>query len=193
MKTVDPEHSKGYTEFEGPSSHLLEASALDQLLKQMGTLVPRRSLKLYFDDVVAGEPTLVAKNGELISAATFGATGRAKTLLEEGADIHTDNDCPLQVAAANGHVETVEFLLKCKADVHAEDDQALLDAARSGYHDIVDLLLRHGANPHARNDGALRLASQFRVQSAGSFNACRPTPVEGHKKTIDLLSAQLRR
>jgi ankyrin repeat protein len=148
---------------------------------------PRRSLGLYFDDIVAGEPSPVVKNNELVVAATYGDFERVSKLVTSGADVHTGNDRPLQVAAANGHLTTVEFLLDHEADVNADDDEALVSAAKGGYADVVTLLLRHGANAQARSCASLTLATERRVQTPGSFRARRPTPENGHTETIEVL------
>jgi hypothetical protein len=149
--------------------------------------VKQKSLKPYFDDIVAGEATQPVKNSELVVAAACGDLALVRELVASGAEIHVSHDEPLQVAAANGHAETVEYLLEQKADPTADDNEALIEAAKGGYHDVVALLLDHGANVHARKDEPLRLASQFHIQTPGSFNARRRTPPDGHAKTIKLL------
>jgi hypothetical protein len=188
MKTMDPSSSQGYTDFGKvvrlPISDLTVAPGLSS---ETDSRVERRSLKLYFDDIVAGEPSRVAMNSELVLAASHGDSVRVGELVTAGADAHTGNERALHVAAANGHVETVNCLLKSGADVHAEDDEALIEAAKSGYDDVVALLLEYGADVHARNGEPLKLASLFRKQTPGVFNARRETPSEGHERTVNLL------
>jgi len=57
-----------------------------------------------------------------------------------------------------GHLEIVKYLVEQGADIHAEDDFALSWAAQLGHLDIVKYLVSKGANTHARNDETLRWA-----------------------------------
>lgn len=149
----------------------------------------QKGVKLYFDNLAAGESTRVVKNNELVMAAAYGDIARVRELVITGADVHTGNDRPLQLAAANGHIETVQYLLDNDADIRADDNEALVEAATNGYDDVVKLLLDRGAD--TRYQEALKLASQSRAQTPGSFNARRPTPDNGHANTIKILTAHL--
>ena len=82
-----------------------------------------------------------------------------KALIENGADVHAENDYALCWASGNGHLRIVELLLENGADVHAFNDSALRYASRYGYLQIVELLIENGADVHAVDDYALRLAS----------------------------------
>jgi hypothetical protein len=92
-------------------------------------------------------------------APKYGYTEVVKLLLENGADVHADNDSALQLASRYGHAEIVKLLLEYGADVHAENDSALRWASENGYTEIVKLLLENGANVHADSDYALQWAS----------------------------------
>ena len=83
-----------------------------------------------------------------------------KKLVEEGADIHTGNDCVLMWAADKGYLDIVEYLVEREANVHAHDDYAVIWAAENGYLDMVEYLVSKGADIHAENDLALRLAAE---------------------------------
>jgi len=48
----------------------------------------------------------------LRKAAKYGHTEVVKLLLEQGADVHADNDWALVWAADNGHKEVVKLLLE---------------------------------------------------------------------------------
>ena len=82
-----------------------------------------------------------------------------KYFIEEGIDIHADDDWALRYAAFNGHLEVVQYLIDKGADIHAYDDYALRYAAINGYLEVVRYLIDNGANIHARNDDALRCAA----------------------------------
>ena len=80
-------------------------------------------------------------------------------LLDEGADIHVDNDHALRSASRNGRLETVKLLLDRGANIHAGDDEALCSASENGHYKTVKLLLDRGADIHACDDLAIRSAS----------------------------------
>jgi len=80
-------------------------------------------------------------------------------LIDEGADVHADNDYTLRRASLYGHLEVVKVLLENGADVHAENDEALQWASEYGRLEVVKVLLENDADVHANNDYALRWAS----------------------------------
>lgn len=56
---------------------------------------------------------------------------------------------------SNGREEVVKILLDNGADVHADDESALFAALEGHHKDLVEVLLRHGANPNANSkDGS---------------------------------------
>jgi len=101
-----------------------------------------------------------AQNNEaLILAARNGRLEVVRFLLQKGADIHAQSDQSLINAAFHSHLEVVQFLLDRGADIHARDDQALISAAFNGHLEVVRFLLQKGANIHAQNDQALIYAA----------------------------------
>jgi len=83
---------------------------------------------------------------DLIEAAKFGEFEVCKLLLENGANVHEDDDLALQWAASNGHLEVCKLLLENGANVHAEDSGALQWAASNRHFEVCKLLLEHGAD-----------------------------------------------
>ena len=79
-------------------------------------------------------------------AAVAGHTEIVKLLLEAGADVHADAENPLRSAAEEGHLEIVKLLLEAGADVHVYDETPLISAAEEGHLKIVKLLLENGAD-----------------------------------------------
>ena len=80
------------------------------------------------------------------------------------ADIHTQNDMPLAISAANGHVEVVKFLLdvaKPNADIHANNDLALRNAIENNHVDVASFLLDHGADRSMINNTMIKKVEQY--------------------------------
>lgn len=104
------------------------------------------------------ESTIKSKlNRDLQDAAKKGDAGKAKELIEQGADVEYESGAgwtPLMYASAKGHTETVEVLLRKGADVNAKNDigaTALMYAAAGGHIETVKLLMKRGADVNARN------------------------------------------
>jgi len=78
-----------------------------------------------------------------------------KFLVENGANIHANNDLALCWAAENGYLEIVKYLVENGANIHANNDCALRWAAYKGHLEVVKYLIENGADIHADNDSAL--------------------------------------
>lgn len=92
----------------------------------------------------------------LIAAAVNGNTEIVKLLLAAGASPAISADkgvTALQVAAEEGHFDTVQLLIQAHADVNAKMDgdgnTPLMGAATGGHLDVVRLLIAAGANVNA--------------------------------------------
>jgi len=83
-----------------------------------------------------------------------------KRLIDEGANVHANDDCALRWTSEKGHTEIAKILLERGADVHADYDRALRRASEKGHTGIAKILLEHGADVHADCDYALRWASE---------------------------------
>ena len=64
-----------------------------------------------------------------------------RLLLNAGANVHVENDCPLRFASHGGHIDVVELLLEYGANARAENDCALYYANDNGHSELVTLLL----------------------------------------------------
>ena len=95
-------------------------------------------------------------------------------LIDEGADIHVQENQALRYAAENDLRAVVTILLIYGADPSACDSYALRWAAANGYVEIVKMLLDQGANVHARDDEALRWAA-----------------AQGHTETVNVLKSYM--
>ena len=75
-----------------------------------------------------------------------------KWMIENGADVHANDDLALCRASTNGHLEVVEFLVK--------DEYSLRYASENGHLEVVEFLVKNGADVHANDDLALCWASE---------------------------------
>jgi len=98
-------------------------------------------------------------NKQFIKAIQNNQIDKVKNLLDQGADIHDDNDWALRESAFYGYLEIVKFLLTQGANIHADDDYALREAATNGHLETVKYLLTQGSNIHAKDDEALRYSA----------------------------------
>jgi ankyrin repeat protein len=91
-------------------------------------------------------------NMMLCLAATSGHESTVLLLLDNGADVHANNDEALRNATRE---EVAQILLSRGANVHANNNEALRRAVNCGNSNLVRLLLDHGADVHTDNDAAL--------------------------------------
>jgi ankyrin repeat protein len=175
-----------------PSKYATSGSAAYKEAAPSGTLITSEqsraknsTIKPYFADIVAGEPSQVVKDTQLVEAAVYGDTDRVRRLITQGANVTTAENSPLRLAAANGHADCVQVLVASGAN--PVDREALIRAAKGGYADVVDLLARD-ADPVAL-DVALQLASERHHQNTGVFGARCDSPKNGHARTIEILKA----
>ena len=75
-----------------------------------------------------------------------GIVWAVKDALEEGADVHSDTDAPLRVAAEFDNTEIVKILLDAGANIHSCNEHPLKGACIMGRLDNIKLLLDRGAN-----------------------------------------------
>jgi len=102
-----------------------------------------------------------ALNTSLLYASRINYVDLIELLLDHGANIHFDENKPLEKASHDGNIEAVKLLLDYGANVHALNDIALRRASKAGNTEVVKLLLDHGANVHADDNYALRFACKF--------------------------------
>lgn len=106
------------------------------------------------------EMTLTDVNTEqaLIYASQNGHLEIIKHLVENGSDIHVQEDKAVRMASSNGHLEVVKYLIEKGADIHARNNDALKWAAIKNHFKIVKYLIEQGADIHADNDITLKKA-----------------------------------
>nr|WP_263325217.1 ankyrin repeat domain-containing protein [Neobacillus sp. Marseille-Q6967] len=96
-------------------------------------------------------------NEQLIRAAERKETATIKRLIEEGADINTQDSegrTATMIATYNNDVEAAKILIDAGADVNIQDNMEnnpFLYAGAEGYIDILKLTIKAGANPFLTN------------------------------------------
>lgn len=83
-----------------------------------------------------------------------------KLLLENGADIHSENDYALKKATQQGCFKIVKLLIENGANIHFKNNLALKIAIKNRYFNIVELLLENGADIYFRNNYVLRMSKR---------------------------------
>jgi len=94
----------------------------------------------------------------LLEACNRGDIKEVRRLVEQGANIHANDEEALRWAAFRGHLEIVKYLIEKGADVHGQNDLALKWAAAGGHLEVVRCLVEHGADIHNFFDEPLRIA-----------------------------------
>lgn len=97
---------------------------------------------------------------ELIDAVYYNKPlQKIETLVQKGADIHTENDRCIKDATNNDRLDIIKYLIKKGADIHVENDYPLRKASFIGNISIVKYLVEKGADIHALDDHALQIAN----------------------------------
>jgi hypothetical protein len=76
-------------------------------------------------------------------------------LIENKADIHIDDDCPLRCCVHNNHACNTQVLLDANANVHADNNYSLTYSVKHGMYKMVQLLLDNNADIRANNENLL--------------------------------------
>lgn len=76
-------------------------------------------------------------------------------LVENGADIHEDDDAVLCWCSEKGYLDVVMYLVENGANIHARREHPFVFAANNGHLNIVKCLVDKGADIHIRDDEAL--------------------------------------
>ena len=96
----------------------------------------------------------------LIKASQNGYLEVVKYLVEQGANVSTNNDYSLRMASRYGHLEVVKYLVDQGANVHARNDDALRWASRYGHLKIVKCLVEQGASIYNEHDLILAIINE---------------------------------
>jgi len=98
-------------------------------------------------------------NVQMMIAVKRDDLNELKIAIDDGADIHFENDSPIYFCSSLGFTPLVQVLINAQADVKANDSKALRVAAKGGHEEVVRLLIEAESDPNGNNGGALRAAS----------------------------------
>jgi ankyrin repeat protein len=110
-------------------------------------------------------------NEHLREAAQTGDIVLMQDALDNGAEIHHNNDSALQWACYKGHRDAAEFLLENGANPRADGGKPLKHAAEQGRYAVVLLLLERGAEFST-------LSADLQIKYAAAFEASKLAQVE---------------
>lgn len=120
---------------------------------------------------------MTALDEKLMQAAEKGDVKEVRSLLEEGADVHYQDEkgrTPLMAATQQNHIPVADLLIEAGSDVNQRDKMLLtpwICAAANGFYEILEL----GA-PHAD----VKLANRF------GGTALLPSSEKGFLKAVDV-------
>ena len=98
-------------------------------------------------------------NKALIYTAGNGNLEIVKYLVQNGADVTAKNNKPLIAASENGHLEVLKYLVQNGADLTDRDNEALIYSSLNGHLEIVKYLVQNGADVKAKDNWSLIFAS----------------------------------
>lgn len=98
-------------------------------------------------------------NRELINGVIMGDIKLCERCLFLGADVHAENEYPLERAAEFGRTDIVTLFLECGADVNSKNNHALDYAAARGHVRVVELILKAGSKIQ-NHDLAMQFAAE---------------------------------
>ena len=110
----------------------------------------------HYDDEAIAEAEFLSSATPLMQAAANGDTAEVQTLINQGADIHAQDEestTALHYAVYNHNSEIAAILLTEGANPNDADDYstALITSLASGSYDLARLLYSYGANPSLRD------------------------------------------
>ncbi len=95
------------------------------------------------------------RNKALVKAAGNGNLAVVRDLVDQGADIHVEDDLALCHSAIGGHLLVVQYLVEHGANVHADDGMIFIYCVHHGHLPVVRYLVEQGADVHVDGDEAL--------------------------------------
>jgi ankyrin repeat protein len=97
---------------------------------------------------------------DLLTCAERGQLDKVKYFVEQGADIHDNDDEALIMSIMHNKFDVVEYLIEHGANIHARDESALWLSVVFGNLRMVKYLVEHGADVHTDDENALDVSMQ---------------------------------
>lgn len=88
----------------------------------------------------------LTQNDRLLEASKGGYDKLLIWSLQRGADVHYQDDLPVVLASMNGHLNIVEILDSYDANLLTQNQKALRLAAKANHRQVVDYLIRNGGD-----------------------------------------------
>ena len=156
--------------------------------------IPKDAQIVHFEEKSRADKLELLERRDLRKVSTW------EWLIENGVDIHFNNEQPLRDAVLYGRTEVVKILLKYGADVNACNGEPLRTAACYGQTEIAKILLKYGADPNVCDGLPLRYAAyhgeteiaKILLKKGADINACNGEPLrnaarKGHTEIVKIL------
>jgi len=98
-------------------------------------------------------------NKYLIDGSRNGRLDHVMVALNNGANVHTENEAGVKWAIERGHLEILKYLVSQGADIHVGDDDLVVWASYGGHLEVVKYLVSRGADIH-NDDLAVTFANK---------------------------------
>lgn len=105
----------------------------------------------------------------LAYACAKGDLAKVKELVENGADIHENEDYAFRAACINNQLEVAKYLLGKGSDIHSLCDEPIIMASYHGRLEMVQFLANNGADIYACNNRALCFAVENKHTEVAKF------------------------
>jgi ankyrin repeat protein len=98
-------------------------------------------------------------NELLINSVKKNFFNGVKYALENGANVHYNDNYPLRRAVDENHLDIVKYLVDNGGDIHVNNDELLLRSSIRGNINMIKYFIKKGLNVHSNDNKPLKLAS----------------------------------
>ena len=106
---------------------------------------------------------------DLFEAVYNGSLQKVKDAVNQGVDIHANEDWALCCAASDGYIDILQYLIGRGGNIHTRDEWPLRWAAGMGHLNIVKYLVAQGADASILNYESQRIAEERGYQDIVDF------------------------
>jgi ankyrin repeat protein len=129
-------------------------------------------------------------NSPLLEASRKGSLEEVIRLVEDGHDIHQDNEGPMFTACFHGHRKVLDYLIEKGANIRLWNDAVLHCAASCGHTELVKFFLDKGLDIHSENNCALACALAGNHNETVEFLLKRGASVKVYNHLSSYLSSR---